>query len=45
MRQSFKPGEITAEKANKIGYDLALSLTKGNHQRIKAGVRGAECGE
>ncbi|MCC8356929.1 MAG: relaxase/mobilization nuclease domain-containing protein [Oscillospiraceae bacterium] len=34
MRQSFKPGEITPEKANKIGYDLAMSLTKGNHAFI-----------
>ena len=28
MRQSFKPGEIPPELANKIGYDLAMSLTK-----------------
>ncbi|MCD7802853.1 MAG: relaxase/mobilization nuclease domain-containing protein, partial [Clostridiales bacterium] len=34
LRQSFKPGEITPEKANKIGYDLAMSLTKGNHAFI-----------
>ncbi|MCD8381576.1 MAG: relaxase/mobilization nuclease domain-containing protein [Clostridiales bacterium] len=34
MRQSFKPGEITPEKANQIGYDLAMSLTKGNHAFI-----------
>ncbi len=34
MRQSFKPGEITPEKANKIGYDLAMSLTKGNYAFI-----------
>ena len=31
LRQSFKPGEITPEQANKIGYDLAMSLTKGKH--------------
>ena len=31
LRQSFKPGEITPELANKIGYDLAISLTKGKH--------------
>ena len=31
LRQSFKPGEITPELANKIGYDLAMSLTKGKH--------------
>ncbi|MCD8367975.1 MAG: relaxase/mobilization nuclease domain-containing protein [Clostridiales bacterium] len=34
LRQSFKPGEITPEKANQIGYDLAMSLTKGNHAFI-----------
>ncbi|MCD7880700.1 MAG: relaxase/mobilization nuclease domain-containing protein [Clostridiales bacterium] len=34
MRQAFKPGEVTPEKANKIGYDLAMSLTKGNHAFI-----------
>ncbi len=31
LRQSFKPGEVTPELANKIGYDLAMSLTKGKH--------------
>ncbi|MCL2222514.1 MAG: relaxase/mobilization nuclease domain-containing protein [Oscillospiraceae bacterium] len=31
VRQSFKPGEITPEEANEIGYRLAESLTKGNH--------------
>jgi len=34
LRQSFKPGEVDAETANKIGYDLALKLTKGNHAFI-----------
>ena len=34
LRQSFKPGEITSELANKIGYDLAMSLTKGKHAFI-----------
>lgn len=34
LRQSFKPGEIDPEKANRIGYDLAMSLTKGNHAFI-----------
>ena len=34
LRQSFKPGEITSEQANKIGYDLAMSLTKGKHACI-----------
>ena len=31
IRQSFKPGEITPEKANEIGYDLAMRFTKGRH--------------
>ena len=34
LRQSFKPGEIDPERANKIGYDLAMSLTKGKHAFI-----------
>ncbi len=34
LRQSFKPGEITPEPANKTGYDLAMSLTKGKHAFI-----------
>ena len=29
LRQSFAHGECEAETANKIGYDLAMSLTKG----------------
>lgn len=31
LRQSFMPGEITPEKANAIGQELAMKLTKGNH--------------
>ena len=34
LRQSFKPGEIAPELANKIGYELAMSLTKGKHAFI-----------
>ena len=34
LRQSFKPGEVTPELANKIDYDLAMSLTKGKHAFI-----------
>lgn len=34
LRQSFKLGAITPELANKIGYDLAMSLTKGKHAFI-----------
>ena len=36
IRQSFKPGEITPEVANKIGYELGLRFTKGNHAFIVA---------
>ena len=36
IRQSFKPGEITPEEANKIGYELARRFTKGNHAFIVA---------
>ena len=31
VRISFKPGETDASTANKIGYDLAMKLTKGQH--------------
>ena len=36
IRQSFRPGEVTAEEANRIGYDLAMSFTKGRHAFIVA---------
>jgi hypothetical protein len=36
IRQSFKPGEVIPELANKIGYELALNFTKGNHAFIVA---------
>ena len=36
IRQSFKPGEITAEEANKVGYELAMRFTKGKHAFIVA---------
>ena len=36
IRQSFKPGEITPEQAQQIGYELAMSWTKGKHQFIVA---------
>lgn len=32
--QSFKPGEISPEEANKIGYELAMAFTKGKHQFV-----------
>ena len=34
--QSFKPGEITPEKANELGYELAMRFTKGNHAFLVA---------
>ena len=36
IRQSFKPGEITPEEANQIGYETAMRFTKGNHAFIVA---------
>ena len=36
IRQSFKPGEITAEEANKVGYELAMRFTKGKYAFIVA---------
>ena len=34
IRQSFKPGEITPEEANAIGYEFAKRFTKENHAFI-----------
>ena len=31
IRQSFKPGEITPEEANRVGYETAMRWTKGKH--------------
>ena len=31
LRQSFKPGEISPEEANRLGRELAMSLTKGKN--------------
>ncbi|MBR5636480.1 MAG: relaxase/mobilization nuclease domain-containing protein [Pseudobutyrivibrio sp.] len=36
IRQSFKPGEITPEKANELGYELAMRFTKGKYSFIVA---------
>ena len=36
IRQSFRPGEITAEDANHIGYELASRFLKGKHAFIVA---------
>jgi len=34
IRQSFKPGEVTPEQANEIGYELAMRFLKGKHAFI-----------
>ena len=34
IRQSFYPGEITPEEANRVSYDLAMRWTKGRHAFI-----------
>ena len=34
--QSFKPGEITPEEANKVGYETVMRFTKGKHAFIVA---------
>ena len=36
LRQSFVPGEITPEEANRLGQELARRFTKGNHAFIVA---------
>lgn len=36
VRQSFKPGEITPEEANRIGYEFAMRFLKGKHAFIVA---------
>ena len=36
IRQSFKPGEITPEEANRLGRELALRFTKGKFAFIVA---------
>lgn len=32
--QSFRPGEVTPEEANRIGYELAMRFTEGRHQFV-----------
>ena len=34
IRQSFKPGEVTPEEANRVGRDLAERFLKGKHAYI-----------
>lgn len=36
IRQSFKPGEVSPEDANRIGYELAMRFTKGKYAFIVA---------
>ena len=36
LRQSFKPGEITPEEANGIGYETASRFLKGKHAFVVA---------
>ena len=36
IRQSFKPGEITPEEANRLGHELAMRFTKGKYAFIVA---------
>ena len=36
IRQSFKPGEITPEEANRLGRELALRFTKGKYAFLVA---------
>ena len=36
IRQSFRPGEVTPEEANQIGYELAMQFTKGRHAFLVA---------
>ena len=34
VRQSFRPGEVTAKEANQIGYEFAKRFLKGSHAFI-----------
>ena len=36
IRQSFKPGEVSPEEANQIGYELAARFFKGKHAYVVA---------
>ena len=36
LRQSFAPGEITPEEANRVGYETAMRFLKGRHAFIVA---------
>lgn len=43
LRQSFKPGEVTPEEANQIGYELASRFLKGEHAFIVATHNNTSC--
>ena len=36
IRQSFKPGEVSPEEANQVGYETAMRWTKGKHAFVVA---------
>lgn len=36
IRQSFKPGEVTPDEANRLGYELAVRFLKGKHAFLVA---------
>ena len=36
IRQSFKPGEVTPEEANEVGYETGMRFTKGRYAFIVA---------
>ena len=40
--QSFKPGEVTPEEAHKIACELAMKLTKGQHQFVTVHVKATK---
>ena len=40
IRQSFKPGEITAEEANKVGYELAMRFTNSHLKAVPSALTG-----
>ena len=43
LRQSFKPGEVTPEEANQIGYELASRFLKGEHAFLVATHNNTSC--
>ena len=40
IRQSFRPGEITAEEANKVGYELAMRFYQGQARLCGGNAHG-----